>query len=321
MNMQNRHDYQRTGNGGDGIDRRGFLECMAWVGTGVAWSVRGGVLSSHAFAADNPPIAGADFTFVQISDSHIGFAREPNKDVASTMRLAIAKINALTPRPAFLLHTGDLTHLAKPEEFDTCAQIVKEAKVSQAFFVPGEHDVFTDDAKSYLQRHGKGTRGTGWHSFDYKGVHCIGLVNVMNLKAGGLGVLGKDQLEWLKADVAGLAASTPIVVFAHVPLWTVYEKWGWGTEDAEQALALLRRFGSVTVLNGHIHQAMQKVEGKVTFHTARSTAFPQPEPGKAESPGPIRNVAADKLRRTLGLAQVAYVQKTGSLAVVDGTLE
>src|SRR5262249_40396024 len=141
------------------------------------------------------------------------------------------------------------------------------------------------------------------------------------LKAGGLGVLGKDQLEWLKADVTGLAASTPIIVFAHVPLWTVHEKWGWGTEDAEQALALLRRFGSVTVLNGHIHQAMQKVEGKVTFHTARSTAFPQPEPGKAESPGPIRNVAADKLRKTLGLAQVAYVQKTGSLAVVDGTLE
>jgi 3',5'-cyclic AMP phosphodiesterase CpdA len=318
--MQNRHDHKGAGSG-DGIDRRGFLECMAWVGTGVAWSVRGGVLTSQAFAADKPPAAGADFTFVQISDSHIGFAKEPNKDVASTMKLAIGKINTLAARPAFLLHTGDLTHLAKPDEFDTCAQIVKEAKVPQAFFVPGEHDVFTDDAKSYLQRYGKGTQGTGWHSFDYKGVHFIGLVNVMNLKAGGLGILGKDQLEWLKKDVAGLAASTPIVVFAHVPLWTVYEKWGWGTEDAEQALALLRRFGSVTVLNGHIHQAMQKVEGKVTFHTARSTAFPQPEPGKAESPGPIRNVAADQLRKTLGLARVDFVQRTGSLAVVDGTLE
>jgi 3',5'-cyclic AMP phosphodiesterase CpdA len=319
--MQNRHDHKSAGVSADGIDRRGFLECMAWVGTGVAWSVRGGVLSSSAFGADVKPAEKADFTFVQISDSHIGFSKEPNKDVTATMRQAAAKINAMAERPAFLLHTGDLTHLAKPDEFDTCAQVVKEAKVGQAFFVPGEHDVFTDDAKSYLQRYGKGTQGTGWHSFDYKGVHFVGLVNVMNLKAGGLGVLGKDQLEWLKKDVAGLAASTPIVVFAHVPLWTVYEKWGWGTEDAEQALALLRRFGSVTVLNGHIHQAMQKVEGKVTFHTARSTAFPQPEPGKAESPGPVRNVAADKLRKTLGLARVDFVQKTGSLAVVDSTLE
>lgn len=318
--MQNRHDHKGAGTSGDGIDRRGFLECMAWVGTGVAWSVRGGVLSSRAFGADSKPAEKADFTFVQISDSHIGFSKEPNKDVTATMRQTIAKINAMAERPAFMLHTGDLTHLAKPDEFDTCAQVVKEAKVSQAFFVPGEHDVFTDDAKSYLQRYGKGTQGTGWHSFDYKGVHFIGLVNVMNLKAGGLGVLGKDQLEWLKKAVAGLAASTPIVVFAHVPLWTVYEKWGWGTEDAEQALTLLRRFGSVTVLNGHIHQAMQKVEGKVTFHTARSTAFPQPEPGKAESPGPIRNVAAEKLRKTLGLARVDFVQRTGSLAVVDGAL-
>jgi 3',5'-cyclic AMP phosphodiesterase CpdA len=318
--MQNRHDHKSAGVSGDGIDRRGFLECMAWVGTGVAWSVRGGVLSSRAFGADAKPAEKADFTFVQVSDSHIGFSKEPNKDVTATMRQAVAKINAMADRPAFMLHTGDLTHLAKADEFDTCAQVIKEAKVSQAFFVPGEHDVFTDDAKSYLQRYGKGTQGTGWHSFDYKGVHFVGLVNVMNLKAGGLGMLGKAQLEWLKKDVAGLAASTAIVVFAHVPLWTVYEKWGWGTEDAEQALTLLRRFGSVTVLNGHIHQAMQKVEGKVTFHTARSTAFPQPEPGKAESPGPIRNVTADKLRQTLGLAQVSYVQNKGSLAIVDSTL-
>jgi hypothetical protein len=305
----------------DGIDRRGFLECMAWAGTGVAWAVHGGVLRSQVFGQDAPKNDKADFTFVQISDSHIGFSKEPNKDVTGTMRQAVARINAMPQRPGFLLHTGDLTHLAKPDEFDTCAQVIKEAKVNQAFFVPGEHDVFTDDAKSYLQRYGKGTQGTGWHSFDYRGVHFIGLVNVMNLKAGGLGVLGKEQLDWLKKDVAGLGANTPIVVFAHVPLWTVYEKWGWGTEDAEQALALLRRFASVTVLNGHIHQAMQKIEGKVTFHSARSTAFPQPEPGKAESPGPIRNVAADKLRKTLGLAQVSYARSKGSLAIVDGTLE
>jgi Icc protein len=306
---------------GDGIDRRGLLKCMAWVGTGVAWSMRGGVLTSRAFgqaAADKAP---ADFTFVQLSDSHIGFAKEPNKDVTQTLRVAVNKVNALPQPPAFLLHTGDLTHLAKPEEFDTVAEVLKGAKVGQSYYVPGEHDVFTDDGKSYLDRYGKGTRGSGWQSFDYKGCHFVGLVNVANLKPGGLGTLGKDQLEWLKKDLQGLGASTPVVVYAHVPLWTVYEKWGWGTEDAGQALALLRRFGSVTVLNGHIHQAMQKVEGNVTFHTARSTAFPQPEPGKAASPGPVKNVAAGKLRSLLGLATVRYTEKPGSLALVDGTLE
>jgi len=315
--MENRDHSRRAG---DGIDRRGMLKCMAWVGTGVAWSMRGGVLTSRVFgqAAADPR---ADFSFVQLSDSHIGFAKEPNKDVTETLRLAVAKVNGMPQPPAFLLHTGDLTHLAKPEEFDTVAQVLKGAKVGQAYYVPGEHDVFTDDGKSYLARYGKGTRGAGWHSFDYKGCHVVGLVNVANLKPGGLGTLGKDQLEWLKMDLAGLAASTPVVLFAHVPLWTVYEKWGWGTDDAEQALSLLRRFGSVTVLNGHIHQAMQKVEGKVTFHTARSTAFPQPEPGKAESPGPLKNVAADRLRSVLGLASVRYTEKPGNLAIVDGTLE
>jgi 3',5'-cyclic AMP phosphodiesterase CpdA len=241
--------------------------------------------------------------------------------VVATLKLAVAKINALPARPDVLIHTGDLTHLAKRAEFDTVAEVLKEVKVGQTFFVPGEHDIFTDDAKLYLERHGKGTKGLGWHSYTHKGVHFIGLVNVANLKPGGLGTLGSEQLDWLKKDVAGLGDSTPIVVYAHVPLWTVYDKWGWGTEDGAQALGLLKRFGSVTVLNGHIHQTMKKVEGKVTFHTARSTAFPQPEPGKAESPGPIKNVAANKLRTVLGLTRVNYVESDSSLAIVDSSLE
>ncbi len=306
---------------GDGIDRRGFLECMAWAGTGMLWTVSGGVLGSSLIGkAQGAPTAGS-FSFVQISDSHIGFSKDPNHDVTGTLEEAVRRINALPQRPSFILHTGDLTHLAKPEEFDTVAQVLQSAKVDKVFYVPGEHDVFTDDAKSYLDRHGKGTRGTGWQSFDFQGAHFIGLVNVMNLKAGGLGVLGQEQLDWLKADVASLADSTPIVVFAHVPLWTVYSKWGWGTEDSEQALALLKRFGSVTVLNGHIHQILQKTEGNVTFHTARSTAFPQPEPGKAESPGPIKNVPADKLRSVLGITNISYSERPGALAIVDATLE
>ncbi len=306
---------------GDGIDRRGLLRCMAWVGAGVAWSLTGGVLSSRLLGAEAADAAQGDFTFVQLSDSHIGFSKEPNKDVTGTLQIAVDKINALPDAPAFLLHTGDLTHLSKPEEFDAVAEILKGAKVGRSYFTPGEHDVFTDDGKRYLERYGKGVQGTGWQSFDYNGVHFIGLVNVMNLKAGGLGVLGQDQLDWLKKDVSGLSASTPIVVFAHVPLWTVYEKWGWGTSDAAQALALLKGFGSVTVLNGHVHQVLQKVEGNVTFHTACSTAFPQPAPGKADSPGPVKNTPADKLKSVLGLTKVNYVEAKSALAVIDPTLE
>ncbi|HEX3601822.1 MAG TPA: metallophosphoesterase [Lacipirellulaceae bacterium] len=306
----------------DGVDRRGFLSCMAWAGTGVVWAVSGGLLSSRAFGQQAPgSSAAADFTFVQLSDSHIGFSKAPNQDVVGTLERAVAQINALPDRPALLLHTGDITHLAKPEEFDTCSQIVGQAKVGRSFWVPGEHDVFTDDAKLYLERYGKGTRGNGWHSFNYRGVHFIGLVNVMNLKAGGLGALGDEQLAWLKQDVAPLSASTPIVVFAHVPLWTVYPQWGWGTEDSAQALEMLKRFGSVTVLNGHIHQVLQKVEGNVTFHSARSTAFPQPVPGQAAGPGPIKNVPADKLKQMLGITTVNFIERQHSLAIIDKTLD
>jgi 3',5'-cyclic AMP phosphodiesterase CpdA len=264
------------------------------------------------------------FSFVQISDSHLGFARDPNKDVAATLKLTIARINALPEPPAFVLHTGDLTHLAKPEEFDAVSELLKEVKTGKVLYVPGEHDFDGDGNREYLKRHGKNTIGTGWYSFDYKGVHFIGLVNVANAKSGsgngGLGVIGNDQLLWLEKDVAGLRDSTPIVVFAHVPLWAVYEKWGWGTRDAEQALGILRRFGSLTVLNGHIHQVLQKVEGKVTFHTARSTAFPQSEPGMG-SPGPMRDLPAAKLKTMLGLTAVSYVENPGSLAIVDSTIQ
>jgi 3',5'-cyclic AMP phosphodiesterase CpdA len=293
---------------------------MAWAGTGMIWTVSGGVLSSRAFGDAGPAAAAADFSFVQISDSHIGFAKEPNKDVTATLELAIQRVNALGAAPDLLLHTGDLTHLSKAIEFDTVDQVLRGAKVGGRFFVPGEHDVFTDDGKAYLDRYGRGTRGLGWHSFDHKGVHFVGLVNVANLKPGGLGTLGREQLEWLKKDLEGVADSTPLVVYAHVPLWVVYPKWGWGTDDSEAALALMRRFGSVTVLNGHVHQVLQKVEGNVTFHTGRSTAFPQPEPGKAESPGPMKGVAADKLRSMLGLTSVKFAAARHELAVADATL-
>jgi 3',5'-cyclic-AMP phosphodiesterase len=304
----------------DGVDRRGFLECMAWAGTGLLWTVSGGLPAARTLGQEGKRAGSNDFSFVQISDSHIGFGKEPNKDVVGTLEAAVAKINALPQAPAFVLHTGDLTHLAKSEEFDTVAEVLKGLK-AQVLYVPGEHDFDGDDNKLYRERYGKRTLGAGWYSFDYKGAHFIGLVNVANAKSGsmaGLGQLGKDQLEWLAKDLASVP-DKPVVVFAHVPLWAVYEKWGWGTQDAEQALQLLKRFGSVTVLNGHIHQVMQKVEGKVVFHTARSTAFPQSEPGKG-TPGPMRDIPAERLRGMLGLTTVGYVESGGPLAVADSTL-
>jgi len=306
----------------DGIDRRGFLKCMAWAGTGVLWTISGGILRSQTLshAADAEKMAaGADLSFVQISDSHIGFNKEANKDVTATLREAVARINALPKTPSFMLHTGDLSHLAEAEEFDTLEQLLKSCKTKQVFYVPGEHDVLNDNGQQYRDRFGKGSKGSGWYSFDQKGVHFVGLVNVMNIKEGGLGVLGQEQLEWLEDDLKGRSASTPIVLFAHVPLWTIFPKWGWGTEDSEQALGYLKKFGSVTVLNGHIHQIIQKVEGNITFHTAMSTAFPQPEPGTAPKPGPMK-VPAEKLRSVLGVTSVNYVEGKNTLAVVDSRL-
>ncbi len=304
-------------------ERRHFLQCMAWVGTGAVWTLSSGILkgsplgrvSGGALTADG---AGS-LRFVQISDSHIGFDKPANTDVTATLREAIAKIKAEPEPPAFVLHTGDLTHLSRPSEFDTLQHVLSELSLP-VFYVPGEHDVLEDDGKSYLERFGKGTLGSGWQSFDQNGVHFIGLVNVVNLKAGGLGTLGDEQLEWLENDVKPLSSSTPIVVFAHIPLWSVYPEWGWGTDDSERALSYLKRFGSVSVLNGHIHQVMQKVEGHVTFHTAMSTAFPQPAPGSAASPGPMK-VADDRLRKVLGLSRMSFQAVNHPIAITDLPLE
>jgi 3',5'-cyclic AMP phosphodiesterase CpdA len=311
------HDHNN-----DGIDRRGFLKCMAWAGTGALCIMQGGVLKSYSLSQMSQmggKAPAGELSFAQISDSHMGFNKPANPDVVGTLKAAIDKINGLSTKPEFLLHTGDISHLSKPEEFDTVDQILKGAMAKDVFFVPGEHDMLNDDGKQYLERYGKGSKGAGWYSFDQRGVHFIGLVNVLNLKAGGLGTLGPEQLEWMENDVKHLKSSTPVVVFAHIPLWTVYPEWGWGTEDSAQALAYLKKFGSVTVLNGHIHQTMQKVEGNVTFHTAASTAFPQPQPGKADSPGPMK-VPAEQLKSVLGITDVNYVRGQHALAVVDSTL-
>jgi len=329
MHKHIEHEENHTpGKNSDGIDRRGFLECMAWAGTGVLWMMSGGILKSYGMSQMIDKTTGglknglvvpkSDFSFVQISDSHIGFNKAANPDVVGTLKAAIDKINNMPSAPKFVLHTGDLTHLAQADEFDTLEQSLKSIKTEKIFYVPGEHDV-TDNGKLYLERFGKGTQGDGWYSYDYNGVHFIGLANVTNHVDGGLGYLGAAQLKWLENDLKPLSASTPIVVFAHIPLWAIYPQWGWGTQDSEVALGYLKRFGSVSVLNGHIHQTIQKVEGNITFHTACSTAFPQPAPGSAPAPGPMK-VPAEKLRSVLGLTSVNYKEHDHTLAITDSPL-
>ena len=304
----------------DGIDRRNFLDCMAWAGTGLLWTFAGGVPTSRVFAATPEPATAGAFSFVQISDSHIGFSKPANTDVTATLKTAIDKINLAQARqPAdLILHTGDVSHISLPAQFDAAKQVIMGAKVDRVFYVPGEHDTSMDGGALYREHFGKGTAGGGWYSFDHKGVHFMGLNNVIMLDS--MGSLGPVQLDWMKKDLAELSASTPIVLFAHIPLWMVYPQWGWGTDDGAQALALLKRFGSVTVLNGHIHQIIQKVEGNVNFHTAMSTAFPQPAPGAAPSAGP-KVMPAGQLESVLGVRTVNYVAQNTPLAIVDSALD
>lgn len=299
--------------------RRKVLECMTWAGTGVLWTIAAGVPRSAGLIEEAKAQGSDGLTFLQISDSHVGFNKPANPNAIGTLEEAIGKVKALPVKPAFMIHTGDISHLSKPEEFDDADRVIGEARLD-VHYVPGEHDFLDEEQKLYRERYGRGTKGAGWYSFDANGVHFVGLVNVVDLKAGGLGNLGTEQLAWLENDLRSRSASTPVVVFAHIPLWIVYPQWGWGTDDGARALELLKRFGSVTVLNGHIHQVMQKIEGNVAFHTASSTAFPQPAPGSAPSPGPLK-VADDKLRALLGISSVKFVRGDQRLAIIDHSLQ
>jgi len=314
--VSNRDDARELRRDG-AAPRRQFLKCMAWAGAGTLWLMKGGVLQAKALDAlgGDASARDASFSFVQVSDSHIGFGKDPNPDPVTTLQQAIGKINAQQRAPDFIIHTGDLTHLSKPEQFDTLAEVMKGAKAKQTLYVPGEHDVIGDNGKEFFRRFGIGN--AGWYSYDFGGAHFVALINVLNLQAGGLGRLGADQLAWLKQDLAGLSASTPIVVFAHMPLWNLYQPWGWGTDDSAQAMDYLKRFGSVTVLNGHIHQIQQKVEGNISFHTARSTAYPQPSPGVGPGPGPMKDLAGKTLASYLGMRSVQHLRGRHDLAITE----
>lgn len=300
--------------------RRGALKCLAAGGAGTLFALSGGVFQAIDLARGaTAAIAPRQMSFVQISDSHIGFKGEANRDVAATVERSIKLVNALPTRPSLIIHTGDITHLSKPDEFDMAQQLFSRLGAGEFHTVPGEHDVIDGPGKEYFERFGKVSDGRGYYSFDSGGVHFVALINVMNFKANGLGALGDDQLAWLENDLNARSSSTPIVVFAHMPLWSVYEPWGWGTGDADRAMAALRRFGSVTVLNGHIHQIMQKVEGNITFHTARSMAYPQPRGGDGPGPGPLM-VSPDLLPKMLGITSVQVATSTGPAALTDTPL-
>ncbi|HZL60093.1 MAG TPA: metallophosphoesterase [Stellaceae bacterium] len=298
--------------------RRRLLQCMAAAGAGTLWTMVGGVPQAFRLGGEALAAAPGGFSFVQLSDTHIGFHGEANPDPAGTLSAAVQRIAALPQKPAFIMHTGDVSHLSKPEEFDAAEQLMSGARL-KVHYIPGEHDTLIDDGKPFFARFAKGVKTGGWYSFDQGGVHFVALINVVGLKPGGQGKLGDEQIEWLEKDLKGKSASTPIVVFAHMPLWPAYPEWGWGTDDAADALAYLKRFGSVTVLNGHIHQVLQKVEGNVTFHTALSTAYPQPAPGEGKGPGPLK-VPPDQLRSMLGVRAIAYGAGGKSPVLADRTL-
>ncbi len=305
------------------MSRRSALKCMAYGGAGTLFALSGGVFTPIDLAVAGTDERGVSALgkplFVQISDTHIGFNKEANPDVVATLTRTIDMVNAMAVQPALIVHTGDITHLSKPAEFDLAGQLFSRLRTTELHTVPGEHDTTDAAVTEYFNRFGRASGNKGYYSFDHAGVHFIALINVLQFKPGGLGALGADQLAWVEADLKGRSASTPIVVFAHMPLWTIYEPWGWGTSDAELLMDRLRRFGSVTVLNGHIHQIVQKVEGNVTFHTARSTAYPQPAAGEGAGPGPLR-VPADRLADMLGVTSVSVLRHPRSLALSDTTI-
>jgi 3',5'-cyclic AMP phosphodiesterase CpdA len=293
------------------MKRSDFIEHVSWTGAGIAWTLSAsGLMTSVADARS----ASSGLTFVQISDSHIGFTRPENPDVAGTFQKTIDDINALPVQPSFVVHTGDLTHLSKPAQFDTVKTMLATIK-APVVVMPGEHDVI-GSPDAYIAAFATKDAPKGWRSFDMNGVHFVVLVNVFNFEIDGK--LGQDQIDWVTKDLAAQKSSTPIVVFGHVPLYALYPQWGWTTEDGAAVLAQLKRFDAVTVLNGHIHQVIQHTEGNIRFATAASTAYPQPAPGTAPKPGPLM-VPGAALLGVIGYRSVE-IAGTATAAVSDHPL-
>ncbi|BBY38982.1 hypothetical protein MMAN_31160 [Mycobacterium mantenii] len=302
------------------MTRRQLIRHTAWFGAAVGFSVAGGEVISHVAgeATAARTHAAPSLRFAQISDSHLGFTGAPNPDVTGTFGRAIDQVNNLGYTPDFVIHTGDLTHLSSPEQFDQAKQMMSGLKTPHVCTVPGEHDSVDDAGQKYRNAFGAGSVGDGWYSLDVAGVHLIALVNTLNLRK--LGHLGVDQLEFVRKDAAALSSDTPVIVFSHIPLFAMYPQWGWSTDDATQALSYLRRFSSVTCLNGHVHQLFSKTEDRVTFYSGTTTAYPLPQPGDGPAPKPV-TLPAGKLRDALGIREVSYTKGETALALKERTLQ
>ena len=300
-----------------GLDRRQTLKCMLWAGTGVVWTVAGGVPASRLIGSAKAAEGG--FSFVQISDSHIGFSKPANPDARATLDAAIDKILAMPGNPAFMIHTGDVTHTAAAAAVRRRAADDQAGEARRPLRAGRARHPRCRDADRLSRALRQGATGGGWYSFDHGGVHFVSLVNVVDLKKNGLGSLGAEQIAWLDDDLKGKSASTPIVLFCHIPLWMVAPDWGWGTEDSAQALALVVALRLGDRAQRPHPPAHAEGRRRVTFHTARSTAFPQPAPGTAPSPGP-KLVPAGELRKWLGVREVAYSMTPTALAVTDADL-
>ncbi len=264
--------------------RRGdFVGHVAWTGAGILY-----VLGAEGLVRAAASAAPGAFSFVQISDSHIGYTGPANADVRGTLAQTVKDINAMPVQPTFVIHTGDVTHLSKATEFDDARSILSTLR-APLITIPGEHDVIgTEGPKRYAAAFGRrDAQGRGWSSWDQGGIHFVALINVGEGET--MGILGDEQLAWLEKDLAARKSDTPIVVFGHVPLFAVAPEWGWTTGDGTKAIAMLRRFSAATVLNGHIHQIVEHTDGAIRFATARATAFPQAAPGTpGASPGPLK---------------------------------
>ncbi len=294
------------------MNRRNFLDHVAWTGAGIAYTLTAaGIFEGTALAKSG----GNALHFVQISDSHIGFHQEANPDVAATLKASVDAINALPQQPAFVVHTGDVTHLSKPEQFQTAKGILSMLR-APLIVLPGEHDFIGSDHQRFFEMFPADDKKSMWRSWDHNGVHYVVLINVFNFEK--LGLIGNDQLTWLEQDLRAQKSSTPVVLFTHVPLYALYPQWGWTTEDGAKALAMLRRFDHATVLNGHIHQVVRHQEGTITFASANATAYPQPAPGTAPKPGPL-TLPHDALLHAIGYREVELYDD-GRAVIGDTTL-
>jgi predicted phosphodiesterase len=282
--------------GSPGIDRRELMKLLAVGGVVYASGLAGCAERAGAPGASVPsqptplgagssptPVAQGDFLFLQLSDTHWGFSGPPNPEAGTTLKRAVAAINAASLKPDFIVFTGDLTQrtdddVQRRQRLKEFQQIVSELSVKTLYFIPGEHDAAPDAGKAYRESFGK-----SYYSFEHKGVQFLAIDNV---SAPG-SVIGDEQLNWLASEVKSVPPDKPIVVFTHRPLFDLYPAWDWATKDGEKALAILQTHKNVTVFYGHIHQEHHFATGDIKHHSARSLIFPLPAPGSVPQKAPL----------------------------------